>query len=146
MQNKFEIADVLSEINNFLDSRELHRTDPELALRFVGQLKKMEVWFLGKVYIDNSRFLHKVVDLCQNGPQNDVRKFMAFARYSFRELGPERFEERINKSSLASWEKWIIIGFFRIGDIGRVRVDDISDAVDIGHEGISMDVFFRGSP
>jgi hypothetical protein len=128
MSNRYEISDVLSAIDNFLENREGSQKDPELALGFVEQLKKMEVWFLRKVYIDNSKFLHKVVDLCQNGPQSDVRKFMAFARYSFRELGPGRFEDRINESSLASWEKWMIIGFFRIGEIDHALAHEISNA------------------
>ena len=128
MSNRFEISDVLSAIDIFLENREHRQKDPELELRYLDQLKKMEVWFLRKVYIDNSKFLHKVVDLCQNGPQNDIRKFMAFARYSFRELGPERFEDRINESNLASWEKWIIIGFFRIGEIDHALAHEISNA------------------
>jgi len=119
---------VLSAVDNILENREHRQKDPELALRCVEQLKKMEVWFLRKVYIDNSKFLHKVVDLCQHGPQNDIRKFMAFARYSFRELGPGRFEDCINESSLASWGKWIIIGFFRIGEIDHALAQEISNA------------------
>ena len=146
MSNRLEIADVISEIDNLLENRELHKSYPNRAVRFADQLKKLEVWFLSKVFIDNFKFLHTVVDLCQNGPHTDVRKFMAFARYSFRELGPERFEERINKSSLASWGKWLIIGFFRIGEIDRVLVDKISDPVDVEYKGINTSGFFSGKP
>lgn len=140
MKNRFRIPEVISAINNFLENRKLRQKDPESALGFVDQLKKMEVWFIGKVFIDNSRFMREVVDLCQNGRQNDVRKFMAFVRYSFREIGPERFEDCINRSRLTSREKLIIIRFFRIGEIDHALAHHISDAADAGHNGVNATV------
>ncbi len=146
MSSRFEISEVISEIDNFLENGELHQKDPDLAFRFAEQLKKMEVWFICKVYFDNSRFLHKVVDLCKNGHQNDVRKFMAFARYSFRQLGPDRFEDCINRSNLTSSEKGMIIGCFRIGEFERALADDIHNAVEGRHNVISgRDVFLEES-
>ena len=126
MSIRFEISDVLSTIDNFLEKRHLHQKDPDMALKFVDRLKKMEVWFVSKVFIDSSRFMQKVVDLCQNGSQNDVRKFMAFARYSFRQLGPERFEDRVNGSCLTSRDKGIILVCFRIGEIDRAAAGEIA--------------------
>lgn len=133
MSKRFEISEVLSAINNFLENRELHQKDPDLALRFADQLKKMEVWFLCKVYLDKSVFLHKVVDFCQSGEQNDVRKFMAFVRYSFRQLGPDRFEDCINRSGLTSGEKGLITRCFRVAEIDHELARGIAGAAGTGH-------------
>ena len=146
MSIRFEVSDVLSTIDNFLENRHLHQKDPDLALRFADRLNKMEVWFLGKVYIDNSRFMHKVVDLCKNGSQNDVRKFMAFARYSFRQLGPERFEDRINRSSLSSQEKVIIIGCFRRGEVDHALAHEISNGVEARNRGRGSSALLSEEP
>ncbi len=146
MTSKFEIVEMLSIIDNFIENRELHKKDPALALRLVDQLKKMEVWLICKIYFDKSGFLHKIVDLCQNGPQNYIRKFMAFARYSFRDLGSERFEDCINRSSLTSWGKAAIIGCFRSGEIDHALVRDLSDAIQTVHEGISTNHFLPQKP
>lgn len=126
MSKSFEIAEVISAIDHFMQNRELYQTDPDLSLRFVDQLKKMEVWFLSKVYVDNARFMHKVADFCRKGPLTDVRIFMAFAKYSFRNVGPERFEDRIHNSSLTRNEQGMVIGYFRIGEIGHALVQDSS--------------------
>lgn len=125
MSYSYEILDVLSAIDNFWENRELHQEDPDFAFGFVDQLKKMEVWFISRVHIGNSTLLHKIFDLCQNGPRNDARKFMAFVRYSFRQLGPQRFEDCINRSILTSLEKRIIIECFRIGEIDCAPTHDI---------------------
>jgi hypothetical protein len=146
MTKRFELSQVISEIDNFLENRELHQKDPDLALRFSEQIKKMEVWFICKVYFDNSRILRKVVDLCQNGTQNDARKFMAFARYSFRQLGADRFEDCINRSNLTSKEKGMIVGFFRIGGIDRALAKDISNAIEAARNGINANGIYSEEP
>ena len=132
MSSRFEISEILSTIDNLLENREPHQKDADLAIKFVEKLKKMEVWFICKVYFDNSEFLHKVVDLCQNGPQHNIRKFMAFAIYCFGELGPERFEDCINRSSLPSRGKRTIIGCFKRGEVDHALVHDISIAAGAG--------------
>ncbi|MGO9380142.1 MAG: hypothetical protein ACLPN1_13340 [Dissulfurispiraceae bacterium] len=134
MSSRFEISEVLSAIDNFLENRELRHKDPDLALSFIDQLRKLEDWFIGKVYLNNSKFLKRVVEFCQNEPQNDIRKFMAFARYSFRQLGSERFEDCINRSGLTSREKWMIIGFFRISEIDHELAHSIADAAKPANE------------
>lgn len=134
MSKRFEIADVLSEIDNFLENSGLNPKDPDLVLRFVDQFKKMEAWFICKVYFDSATFLHRIVDLCQNNSQNDVRKFMAFARYSFRQLGPERFEDCIKRSSLTSGEKGMIIGCFRIGEMDHALTRTIAKVAETRHK------------
>ncbi len=146
MSKRFEVSEVISAIDHFLENRELHQKDPDLAFRFAEQLKKMEVWFICKVYFDNLRFLHKVVDLCQNGTQNDARKFMAFARFSFRQLGPDRFEDCINRSNITSQEKGMIIGCFRIGEIDHALAIDISNAVEAGRNLASASGIFSERP
>ena len=142
MLDRFEISDVLLEVGNLFENGVSRHKDPDLTLRYVDNLKEMEVWFLRKIYIDNSKFLHEIVDLCQNGSQNDVRKFMAFARHSFRELGPGRFEDRINESCLASWEKWLIIGFFSIGEMDHALAHDICNAAVGEHKVINTTANF----
>lgn len=146
MSSRFEIQEVLSAIDNFWENRELHKKDPDLAYSFVDKLKKMEVWFIGMVFIDNSMLLRSVAGLCQNGPQNDARKFMAFARYSFRQLGPQRFENCINRSSLTARRKRIIIECFRIGEINHALSHDISNAADAMHKGTSKRGIFLDEP
>jgi hypothetical protein len=83
MSKRFEISEVFSGIDIIWENRDLQKKDPDLAPSFVDRIKKMEVWFIGKVYIDTSRFLSKVVDLCENGLQSDASNFMAFERFCF---------------------------------------------------------------
>ena len=143
MSSRFDIQEVLAAIGNFWENRELHKKDPDLAYSFVDKLKKMEVWFIGMVFIENSMLLRSVAGLCQNGPQNDARKFMAFARYSFRQLGPQRFEDCINRSRLPAREKRIIIECFSIGEIDHALSHDISNAADAMHKGAKVkEAFF----
>jgi len=111
----FEIPELITAIDNFIEKKDLRKKDPGLRLMLAEQMKKMEIWFLGRMYVDNSRFMQRVAELCRKGPQDDIRKFMAFARYAFRQLGPDRFEDRIQKSVLSSEEKRMLIGLFRIG-------------------------------
>jgi hypothetical protein len=146
MTKKFEVSQVISEIDNFLENRELYQKDPDVAFRFAEEIKKMEVWFICKVYFDNSRILRKVVDLCQNGTQNDARKFMAFARYSFRQLGPDRFEDCINRSNLTPQEKGMIAGFFRIGEIDHALAKEIANAIEAGLNAINASGIYPEEP
>ena len=48
MSNRFDVSKVLSAIDNLLEKRELRDKDPDLTLKFVDQLKNMEVWFFGE--------------------------------------------------------------------------------------------------
>ena len=48
MSNRFDVSKVLSAIDKLLEKRELREKDPDLTLKFVDQLKNMEVWFVSK--------------------------------------------------------------------------------------------------
>ncbi|HMK60655.1 MAG TPA: hypothetical protein VK452_05860 [Dissulfurispiraceae bacterium] len=117
MSTSFEIPELISAIDNLIEKKDLRKKDPSLTLMLAEKMKKMEVWFLGRIYLDNSRFMQKVADLCHKGRHDDIRKIMAFARYAFRHLGPDRFEDRIQRSSLTSDEKKMLISCFRIGEM-----------------------------
>jgi len=68
---EFELSQVISEIDNSWKTESFIRKILTWHEVFRA-IKKMEVWFICKVYFDNSRILRKVVDLCQSGTQNDA--------------------------------------------------------------------------
>ena len=59
MSNRFDVSKVLSAIDNLLKKGELREKDPDLTLKFVDQLKNMEVRFVGNGCTEKSGFLHK---------------------------------------------------------------------------------------
>jgi hypothetical protein len=67
MSDRVDVSEVLSAIDNFW-RKELRNKYSDLTPKFIDQLRNMEVWFIDKVCIDKSRFLHKVVDLCKERP------------------------------------------------------------------------------